>query len=674
MNRIYGISVCNPVDIEREYLLQTVEYAKKQGVKHIQFIGPIHNPVKGNIDGMIKLNKYSRFNGEKDLEFVERTREYVNEACDCLDGTGIKSYVWHHELEVPAEFLNVYPEILNKNGDPEITHPLIKDYLINKIEDFFHQYPKIDGIILTLHETRVPLLKLKNQKLSPIERVKYVTELLYNKCVELGKELIVRPFASTDEDYDMMMKAYEEISGELEVMDKWTQFDWSLTLPNNKFYSKIKNNPLYVEADIFGEFFGKGRLPIMLENHIKEKFEYCEKFNPKGYVFRIDREGQHNFGEVNEVNLYIADALIKGKSTDTAIDSFFESRYGEAGREVKEIMKPTEDILKKIFYTKGYYFTELSSFPTLNHSKNHFYFEMMKEDCCIVSKEWFIPPSWERGEVSTILEEKKSAVDDANKLFIGLEKLKEKLTKTEYSSLYKKFLNLKLIAIAWLNITEIFMCYTNYFQTKDAAIKERFYALTDELMGLYEEGRTLLGSDFYCMKRAIYIETDENADLIPEFVSEVKKSFEIEENKYRKYEDKNITDFIAVGGAMEGHKLMKEVNFSDTVFINDDLCRIAGSNRGNNWSLVNAHGWFSYEIKVKKNIENKIKIVMGTFGDSIDVKITIEDKIIDFSKKTTEKYEFVFPYTTDKEFVRIRFDRVSSNTPCVYEIVVNDAE
>ena len=47
---IKGIAVCNPVDIEKEYLLYTVDYAGKLGVNHIQVVGPIHNGVKGNID------------------------------------------------------------------------------------------------------------------------------------------------------------------------------------------------------------------------------------------------------------------------------------------------------------------------------------------------------------------------------------------------------------------------------------------------------------------------------------------------------------------------------------------------------------------------------------------------------------------------------------------------
>ena len=260
-NIIKGISTVNPVDVERDYFLFTVDYAIEHGFDHYQLIGPIHDGIKGNIDGMTYSRKYAQFNDEKCAEYVDMCLEVVNEGLEKLSAAGIKTYMWHHELELPYGFNAAFPEALNSYGDIEVTHPVVKDYLENKIEDFFAAYPKMDGIILTLHETKVPLLKLKNQKLDPIGRVKYVTEILYKTCKALGKELIVRPFASIEEDYEMMTKAYEEISRDLIIMDKWTQFDWSLTLPDNAFFAKIKNNPILVETDIFGEYFGKGRFP-----------------------------------------------------------------------------------------------------------------------------------------------------------------------------------------------------------------------------------------------------------------------------------------------------------------------------------------------------------------------------------------------------------------------------
>ena len=98
------------------------------------------------------------------------------------------------------------------------------------------------------------------------------------------------------------MDAYEQISSELKVCDKWTKYDWSLTAPHNPFLARIKN-PLIVETDIFGEYFGQGYLPLMLKNHIIEKVKYCNSFGIKGYVSRIDRFGLE--GNVSQI--------IKGK-------------------------------------------------------------------------------------------------------------------------------------------------------------------------------------------------------------------------------------------------------------------------------------------------------------------------------------------------------------------------
>ena len=336
--RINGISVCNPVNLDRDHLLRTAEYAIQHGVKHYQFIGPIHNPEVGNVDGMVFYRKYARFNDEKNADYVRFCMEVVNETCEKLSAAGVKTYMWHHELEVPEGFRDAYPEILNDYGDVEITHPLIRDFLENKLEDFFTAYPKMDGLILTLHETRIPLLKLKHQKLDKIERVKYVTGILYDTCRLLGKELVVRPFASIEEDYEMMTRAYEEISTDMVIMDKWTQFDWSLTLPVNAFFRKIQRNPLLVETDIFGEYFGLGILPIMLKDHIRKNFAYCETFEPQGYVSRIDRAGYHAFGDVNEVNYRIMEACLEDRDIDSAIDAFFSERYGEHGAAARALM------------------------------------------------------------------------------------------------------------------------------------------------------------------------------------------------------------------------------------------------------------------------------------------------------------------------------------------------
>ena len=43
---IKGITVCNPVDVDKDYLMFCVDYAAKIGMNHIQIVGPIHDVIR----------------------------------------------------------------------------------------------------------------------------------------------------------------------------------------------------------------------------------------------------------------------------------------------------------------------------------------------------------------------------------------------------------------------------------------------------------------------------------------------------------------------------------------------------------------------------------------------------------------------------------------------------
>ena len=676
--RIKGMSMCNPVDLDRDYLIYTAKYAIEHGYTHFEMIGPTHHPVKGNADGMMYYRKYSQFNCDKDKGYVDFCIELVNEVCNMLKPHGIKTYYWHHELEIPYKFDEEFPEIHNVDGDVEITHPLIKDFLENKIEDFFYLYPNMDGLVLTLHETRIPLLKLKNQKLDKVERVKYVTEILYNACKRLGKELIVRPFASLEEDYSNMMKAYEQISSDLVVCDKWTQFDWSLSLPDNAFFNKIKSNPLMVETDIFGEYFGKGFLPIMLKDHIPHKYAYCEGFNPKGYVSRIDRNGFVPFGTPNEVNLDIMNACHDGRDVDEAIDAFFKKNYGECADEVKALMEGTEAIQVMAFHVNGFDFTELSAFPSLNAVKNCYKIEMMRENYVIESNEWFIPRDFKRDPIDEVLATKKRAIELSLEKLEALSKIKDKLDPEKYNGLYMRFRNLYYVSNLWERLIAACVGYARYFESKDEKYRQMFLDATDDLVRINEEGKAELGvTRYYPTALSTRGSLSENIDVskidkVAIFVRQARASFEYEAKLVGELDAMGLVDYVIPGAGNEGHKLFKEVNFSDTFLLEDGVSRIAGTYRGKAFSTVNAHGWFRYEIAVKPGAENEILITAKGMEGEIDFSATIDGEKTVVRKAAEGKCEIAIPFTEKcgKDKVEIRLDRISAHTPFFYLIKV----
>ena len=682
---IKGISFLNPVNVEEKYLKYCAEYAIKHGVKHFELIGPTHSPVRGNCDGMMFYRKYSHFNNEKDADYVNYCIKCVNEALDMIEPYGIKSYYWHHELEVPAAFLDTYPEVHNADGDVEVTHPIIKDFLINKIEDFFHLYPKMSGIVLTLHETRIPLLKLKNQKLDKVERVKYVTEIVYETCKRLGKELIVRPFASIAKDYDDLMNAYEQISSdELLVCDKWTKYDWSLTRPHNTFLARIKN-PLIIETDIFGEYFGKGFIPLMLKNHIIEKVKYCNSFGVRGYVSRIDRGGYIPFGTPNEVNLEIMDAAVDGRDVDEAIDAFFRREYGEYWETVKEAMTDTEELQIKSLSAEGKPLHWLSLFPPLFSMKKAY--RIFRDDYKLTETE----RSEEEITGKTIqyrpdvaIAEMEAAIIRIDEKLALIETLKGKLDDEKYYSLYMRFKNFSLVSKIFRELAIIYKGIARYFEHHDDDALTSVYAAIDAARELDRVGFEELGRDWHCEALSIKKgaafrtygigsdSTDPRDSHVYLLDTLLKTALDLEVAKDRELRAGGYIDYIIPGGFSEEHNLTTEPNFSGALTMPDGACRTAGSERGAMWSVVKAHGWFAFDMKVNPGVENTV-IVSGKGHDgsfSIDITINGEMARYKTSGEGILNIEHRFTPKDGQEMVNVRIDRNSVSLPFVYAIAI----
>ena len=322
-------------------------------------------------------------------------------------------------------------------------------------------------------------------------------------------------------------------------------------------------------------------------------------------------------------------------------------------------MENTEDLQRKIFYLKGYYFTELSCFPRVNHSKNHFYFEMMKQNYCITSNEWFIPKNWVRGDIDEVLLEKQAAVTIAQEKLALLQSIKIILSNEKYIELENKFQNLYYTAKLLYALTKSFIAYANDDESG-------LLSSCKELIRIDDEGKNIVSKNYY----PTTIVRVEGLDPVPLFVKEIQASFYCERKTIKELEKLALTDFIVCGGGNEGHKLQKEVNFSDTYIFEDGVCRIPGSNRGKEWSTVNAHGWFSYEIALQKDKENKIQIVAKGSEGILDMIVDIDGEKFEIHRSVEGKTIVNLVYLSKKPTARIRIDRTSKYTPYIYEIRV----
>ena len=116
---------------------------------------------------------------------------------------------------------------------------------------------------------------------------------------------------------------------------------------------------------------------------------------------------------------------------------------------------------------------------------------------------------------------------------------------------------------------------------------------------------------------------------------------------------------------------MKEVNFSDTVVADGEIYRVPGNARGAKWSTIKAHGWFSYELKVRKGETNAIEVELGSYTDTLEVRITLGEKVVDVREKCAGRRTVKLEYFAENcDTVRIKFDKISANTPKIYTVKV----
>ena len=262
---------------------------------------------------------------------------------------------------------------------------------------------------------------------------------------------------------------------------------------------------------------------------------------------------------------------------------------------------------------------------------------------------------------------------DVGRLLGQLRKLETVLQADAYHVLLVKFTNLFYVAQIWQALTEVFLHYTKYFELQDVRHESCLEETLERMLRLECEARDLLGDDFYVKKisanpRASYTTAKEP---IQAFAADVRRSFAMEKELHARLTAQHLTDFVICGGGFEGHKIMKEVNFSDTYLREDGICRIPGTYRGKAFSTVNTHGWFSYEVRVKNAAANTLVVIAAGSDGHVDFDVTIGAEKHEVRTLSSGKAEYTFAFRADQqETVRVRFDRVTGYTPFIYEVKV----
>jgi hypothetical protein len=88
--------------------------------------------------------------------------------------------------------------------------------------------------------------------------------------------------------------------------------------------------------------------------------------------------------------------------------------------------------------------------------------------------------------------------------------------------------------------------------------------------------------------------------------------------------------------------------------------------------MITAHGWFSYEVRVKPDRENAVSVEVGSNTDTLCMKVIIGDDeyTVNMDGGDKRRKEFIYRAKPNEKKVRIRFEKISANVPCVYTVTV----
>lgn len=216
--------------------------------------------------------------------WVLKRKEELRREYDATRNAGLKVCFMMDIIVLPECMREIYPEILNENGNIDIYKPYMKEILDALFDELFQEFPQVDGIYIRYGETYVgpeyatPWHKGNN----PIQGdmweyhkflIRYLIDTVCEKC---SREIYYRTWGFGKLQYDP--ETYLELSDQIPVHKnfyfciKHTTGDFHRTSVFNQSLNIGKHKQI-IEVQAAREYEGKGAYPDYVANGVIHGFE-----------------------------------------------------------------------------------------------------------------------------------------------------------------------------------------------------------------------------------------------------------------------------------------------------------------------------------------------------------------------------------------------------------------
>ncbi|UCG46954.1 MAG: hypothetical protein JSU94_15825 [Phycisphaerales bacterium] len=394
----------------------------------------------------------------RDSKRAEQLRQLAKEA----HGFGLRVWIWVHELEsdVPKEYIS--------DNAVQLDRPMFWNWLQDKYEWLFRDFPEFNGIVLTFHETKYKIFRGDSvrSRLSMPDRFARMINTIDNVCRRLKKDFVVRSFLYEPKELQWFAEGMEKVDPHVMLQSKCVPHDWQPYYPHNPMIGKFPDRKLIVEFDCSSEFTGKGRIPYTCPEYFEYRWRYdLSRPGVVGYNARVDHGGYDAIYTPNEINLYALCRLTRdAKVTSKQIwRDWLATRYGpEAAPFLEKALRPSFEIVNKSYFVLEFWITNHSALPSYGYANGHL-------SSRTIAKWKPEEPRYREMEnrlnhpdpvlLETILAEKDGAIAMADESLLHLARARKHLTSEHYADLYWRLELRRRVATVWKLHAEAFFGY-----------------------------------------------------------------------------------------------------------------------------------------------------------------------------------------------------------------------
>ena len=160
----------HPTPLDPDYVRKLLKKAEEYTVDSFEICGQCHSPY-GGLDGLIDYREYPGAAASWDQKLVADNQRKLNEIMADSHASGKAVYLWHREVMIPPGLLKDMPELLDEDGEFNLTGETFAGLIAYKIAKTFDAVPELDGLVLTLTEADYSAIHNSNTEKYPPEKV-----------------------------------------------------------------------------------------------------------------------------------------------------------------------------------------------------------------------------------------------------------------------------------------------------------------------------------------------------------------------------------------------------------------------------------------------------------------------------------------------------------------------